>query len=110
MEFMRVLFRSALPFCELVGSQGDRQVAGLLVPFGLHLGPREIGEELGDAGVFLRRVAAEDTQAGAADDGVLRRAFELVPAGQGGDAEERKSGVAGKSREIREDTGGRGTS
>src|SRR3546814_15285814 len=78
-----ILLVEALPFCELVSSQGDRQVAGLLVPFGLHPGPRAIGEEIGDAGVFLRRVPAEASQAGAAEDRVLRPAFHVVPARQG---------------------------
>ncbi len=61
----------------LVGRLGDRQVARLLVQLHLAVGVGQEGEELGDALVFLRALAAHHPQRGAADDGVLRRAGDV---------------------------------
>src|SRR5688572_28598421 len=55
----------ALALAELIGGRGDRQVAGELVPAGLHLGRAQVREEVGYALIFLGLVALQDPERGA---------------------------------------------
>src|SRR6266404_1563683 len=71
----------ALRARKLVGRARDRQVPGVLVPPRLGLGARQEGEEFRDALIFGVRPALEHPERGAADDRVLRRAFDVGPVG-----------------------------
>ena len=73
----RVLLVEARRLGLLVGRLGDRQIAGFLMQLGLAVGVGQEGEELRDALVFFRRLAAHHPQRGAADDRVLRRAVDI---------------------------------
>src|SRR5579862_3853410 len=74
----RVGLVEAAPLRLLVSGLGDRYVAGALVPFGLHLGPRKPGEEARDAAVLGRFFPRHSPQRGAADQRVARRAADVV--------------------------------
>src|SRR5207248_6323407 len=63
---------------QLEGREGDRHVAGADVPVHLHFGTGKEGEEFRHALVLGRLLAAHHPERGAADDRVLRRAFDVV--------------------------------
>ena len=70
----RVLLVEARRLGLLVGRLGDRQIARFLVQLRLAVGVGQEREELGDALVFVRLLAAHHPQRSAADDRVLRSA------------------------------------
>src|SRR5450830_2049933 len=63
---------------DFVSRLGHWQVAGFLMPLGLHFRLGRVSEELRHALVFVSLLAAHDPQRSAADDGVLRCALDVA--------------------------------
>jgi hypothetical protein len=69
----RLFLRSSLLLGQLIGSIGDRNITGLLVPLDLDFrGRAQEAEELGRCLVFLIRLAGHCEQSGTADEGLRR--------------------------------------